>query len=106
MSQKEIVFFLDRKKYRFRRINASNMIIEEWQEVMVNKKPVKKWGRVSGYHNALSIQRELLELVMDSPQVETAQTLEEYFRRITGLLADIGMRLEVLLPEELAARAK
>lgn len=99
MSTKRIAttidFEIDGQQYRFNRLDRANMVIERWEEVTVKKETKMTWVRVGGYHNCLSIQRELLELVAP----DEAQTLKEYFSEINGRLADIGMLLAGLLPE-------
>lgn len=83
------------EKYRFNRLNRQNMIIEKLCTVAKKDGSTEfEWKRVSGYHSALSIRRELVELI----GADNSGTLEGYYRGILARLTEISEQLDALLP--------
>jgi hypothetical protein len=80
------------KRYRFRRLDARNMIIEH---LTIGKKG-GRWDRASGYHNSRTIVNELVEMVGEEV---VADSLTGYYHEVCWRLGEITRRLDALLPE-------
>lgn len=91
-----IEFEIEGIKYRFRRLDRRNLVIEEWKSSeKKDGQVVDAWVQISGYHSSRSIRRELLELVGDGM---LGETLQGHFARIARRLEYISTSLERLLP--------
>lgn len=85
----EIEFEVGEKKFRFRKLDKSNMIIEEQR---AKEGGTLFWKRVSGFHRPHTIHRELVELVGE--EIEAVDRLEGYYQEIVAGLLRIEQRLD------------
>lgn len=88
-----IEFEVGGEQYRFRRLDARNLIVER----LVSGEKGERWDRASGYHNSRTIVNELVEMVGEEV---VADSLVEYYHEVCFRLGEITRRLDTLLPEE------